>query len=900
MALRVIVLILSVLLIPEITTAQESVKRSIFQDCEQARTEFINLSVAQQASLFDFFTRVVALNTESPSAPEAYAVAPGGQLTSDSKAIAAPRGAEMIPGTLWQSMDAKRELRAKKCALELLELAGPLALTALPSLVSTYSEQALSDEVAVNVEEVSAAIAEAAHLQGRTLDTQQITQIVPHAFGQRPIVARNLIHEFKQEALPYLLSLIATRKEQLLPDMQRYLQSIDPDGGLALRATINLIPGLTTDQTQHLIGVIPIPTHQAWPGLIQDLVRLSANPNSSKIFIPLLGQACLALDGMAVDQASQVLIAAIPHILETGVLSVESMQCLMQSSSSLGRKIVEGLCDSTAENRGLLLRIYSGGMKRSQPEIRSEAYSCLRRMALDQSAPLWRESLLTLAAFADRRADTLAVVQQLSKTALKPGASRQSDDLRQALLELLQAIPLGKEYSRFSTFINQSLRSSSSLVSALSLARQALTVDPIVLALALTTPPNSQSILALDALSTRRDIPQRSLPQLIELLKYAESSLAAERAILSLGKQTAPALRKSISRLPAGAPRLSAFGLLIALETATKAEAYNLAKGLNEHEDCSFIANRSELFCLSEKISDYVAEDPSLTEQLGRVAQRCLPALKKDALTKVIACAEDLIFKASDAVGSMCRLAGIDGDDLRPLIELATQEIKSESQQSASLVAQMLLNCPPPIQKQILSGLTATSIVSKAVRDALHSISLKEAAEGAPMTELLRALAYIGDTHYPWREYVKNAINAASQGRLSKETAEVIAIIPVDEVLAEVMPALESEGSEQLIGAALVGAALGANAIPLVSRLWHLRTMRTPGVRYTSSLALLQINPLTPDLHDTVRRALVNRFFETALSMPIRWSNTVAVNDLASGTFGTLRREHLQLLLSTK
>jgi hypothetical protein len=76
--------------------------------------------------------------------------------------------------------------------------------------------------------------------------------------------------------------------------------------------------------------------------------------------------------------------------------------------------------------------------------------------------------------------------------------------------------------------------------------------------------------------------------------------------------------------------------------------------------------------------------------------------------------------------------------------------------------------------------------------------------------------------------------------------------------------------------------------------------MRAPGVRYISSLALLQINPLTPDLHDSVRRTLVNRFFETAVAMPIIWSNTVALNDLANGTFGTLRSERLQQLLSAK
>jgi hypothetical protein len=122
----------------------------------------------------------------------------------------------------------------------------------------------------------------------------------------------------------------------------------------------------------------------------------------------------------------------------------------------------------------------------------------------------------------------------------------------------------------------------------------------------------------------------------------------------------------------------------------------------------------------------------------------------------------------------------------------------------------------------------------------------------------------------------------------------------VDPVLAEVLPALESDNSDQLVGASLVGGALGTKAIPLVSRLWHLRTMRPPAIRYTAALALLEINPLTPDMHDTLRRILVNRFFDTAVTMPIPWTNTVAVNDLKRGSFGTLRQDRLEKLLSLK
>jgi hypothetical protein len=794
-------------------------------------------------------------------------------------------------------MDAKRELRAKKCALELLDLAGPLALGILPSLVTTYSEQALSDEVAVNLEEVAASIAEAAHLQGRIPETQQIESIVPHTFGQRTLVARNFVHEFKQEALPYLISRIATRREPLPSDMQHYLHSLDPDGALMLRATINLLSALPADQTQHLIAALPAPAPQAWSSFIRDLAQLSSDPNKSHIVAPLLGRACIALGGITADPSIQELIAGIPHILDPGFLPPETLECLMSSSSQLAHKVTEQLCNLKGGDPGVLVQLCSRGIEKSPPEIRNEAYSCLRRFALDLTSSVWRESLLALAAFPERKADILSIAQQLSKTKPKQSDSAQPQELRNALLELLHAIPLGKEYGRFSAFIAQSTHSGSSLAAALDLAQQAPTVDPAILTLALTTPPTAESISVLNAVSIRRDISQRHLPQIIELLKQPESSLAAERTILSIGKQAVTALRKALPRLPSGTPRLSVIGLLVAFQAATKLEVYGLSKSLAELEDCSFISDRSELLCT---VSHYAAEDADITQHLVHVAQRCLPSFKSEALAKVAACNQDLIFMASETVGSMCRLAAADAAALAPLAELATREIGTDSTMGGPLVAHMLLNCPPATQKQILSGLTAPRVVSSEIRDAIHNLSKTQLPETQPATELLRALAYTGDTHYPWRDYVKQAIEAASQGSLSRETANVIAVMPVDAVLAEVLPALESENSERLIGAALVGGALGTKAIPLVSRLWHLRTMRAPGVRYISSLALLQINPLTPDLHDSVRRTLVNRFFETAVAMPIIWSNTVALNDLANGTFGTLRSERLQQLLSAK
>ena len=221
-----------------------------------------------------------------------------------------------------------------------------------------------------------------------------------------------------------------------------------------------------------------------------------------------------------------------------------------------------------------------------------------------------------------------------------------------------------------------------------------------------------------------------------------------------------------------------------------------------------------------------------------------------------------------------------------------------DSKRAEPLLAQLLRSGPAALQNQILEDLAGPNAVTGEVRSVIQDMTTNLSAHPDIAHNLARASVHITDSRYPWRDFIREALKAAEGGSLDRETANIISSIPVEPVLAEVLPALESDKSEKLVAAALVGGALGPKAIPLVSRLWHLRTMRSPAVRYTASLALLEINPLTPDMHETLRRLLVNRFFHTADLMPIDWANTVAVNDLKRGGFGTVRKERLERLLS--
>ena len=893
MAFRVVLALLCIVVPVCASVAQDPVKRSIFEDCEKATAEFSKLTVEEQGSLVDFFARVIALNTQSPSAPEVYAMAPATQLPGDVKGLSAPRAADVVPGALWQSMDAKRELRAKKCALDLLESSGALSRTTLASLVSTYSEQPLSDEIAVGVEEVAASIAEAAHLQGQTLEPAQLEAIVPHALGQRPLVARTLIHEFRDAALPYLVSLIATKGVVVGPELRQYLELIDPDGSRCMRATINLMPGLSVDQVRHLTTALPLPALRALSPFINDFIQRAADSALAPVFAPLLGRACTALGGFTIDATQQQTLASIENIFVRGTVSKAEAVCLLQSSSAMAKKLVEFLTNSDPSQQAYAVELCPEGLRNSSPELRGNAYTALRRLALEVSSPVWRESLHALAAFPERKTDTVAVALQLIKTASSSSDKAQSQRISAEVLTLLSSLSVGKEISRFSSPVIQALRSGDP--TAALVVKSSPTLDPSVLSLALTIPPSQSSVTALEAVTSRTDIPQKAIASLLELLKYPEVSLLAERGLLSLGKSAATQIRKAIPRLQQGAAKMSAITVLVLAQVASKSEAFALTASLASSPDCSFISRRSELLCSLVKYHD---ADAGMKEPLQAVAQQCLPELSPEQLKRIAECNPDTVFDSAGNLGSALASGKMSVEQLAPITLLAIREMPIDSKRAEPLLAQLLRSGPAALQNQILEDLAGPNAVTGEVRSVIQDMTTNLSAHPDIAHNLARASVHITDSRYPWRDFIREALKAAEGGSLDRETANIISSIPVEPVLAEVLPALESDKSEKLVAAALVGGALGPKAIPLVSRLWHLRTMRSPAVRYTASLALLEINPLTPDMHETLRRLLVNRFFHTADLMPIDWANTVAVNDLKRGGFGTVRKERLERLLS--
>ena len=199
--------------------------------------------------------------------------------------------------------------------------------------------------------------------------------------------------------------------------------------------------------------------------------------------------------------------------------------------------------------------------------------------------------------------------------------------------------------------------------------------------------------------------------------------------------------------------------------------------------------------------------------------------------------------------------------------------------------------------QQVLSSLSRKHPLAEQALPAVRSLaeSIRNDQELAYLAVL--ALARLGDTQFDWGRFVHDTIDMPESNPNFQTALEIIKTLPPEIVLAEVTPALDSDKPSHVAGACRVGATLGPLAIPIVSKVWNLRERRSPEIKYSAILALLEINPLTPDLHQGLRAILVNRYYAAALSRPIKWPQSVAVVDLDKSTFGTLRTVHLERLL---
>lgn len=893
MALRVIAIYIALVSVcAPSAVGQERFKQILFQDCEQAQAEFAKYSVEQQRSFFDFLALVIGLNTQSPSAPEAFAVVPGGSKGPDSSLSTSPKAPDFLPGSLWQTMDSKRELRAKRCALELFQSSSAIAIDTLPTLVATYSEQPLSDEIAVGLEETVALIAERAHKQGIHPSQQQFETVLLHVVGPRPLVARNFIQEYLAIAAPYLISFLAKTVESNIDPLINFLREIDRDGSRGMRTFIDLLPTLTQEEVSRLVRYLPKPSQDALPQFTNDFIRLAANPSFSAAFLPVLAETCVTLSGFTVDSSLESQIAQIPNILTSGTLDPQSLSCLASSVTALARKVVPLLAVNESMSQQIIGLSLLPEMHKTLPaEQRQQVYVRLKEMASGSAPEIATPAIENLALFPEHRAESVAFVYQILRKSFDAKDSTTTTPLTATAFKLILSLDPGKDAQKFIPLLSKALRAESPAPAVIKLASAIPQMESELLSLISIQPPTATTHAALEALTMRTNIPKKALQPLIELIRYPSCEQLAVKALSTMGPSAATAIRKALSRTPTSA-RASSLSALAQLGTATKAEISELADVFVGRE-CPTLRGRAQLLCT---LATGSASDQVLRDKIQAEINRCVSDFEPSDIRDLVRCAPGMVLANQAAITQIISTSK-DATLTDPLLDLAMKQPLFAPDQAILLVS-LLERSPSPVQLKLLSFIRSTEqAIPPDLRKSVRDLASTTSKDTQLFYEAVHTLAATEDGDFDWQDFVKRSIDILGKGSHRSEILRIMSILPPDIVLAEVLPALEQENPERLVGACMVGAALGPKAVPIVSKVWHLREARSPSVRYAAVLALLQINPLTPDIDDPVRRILVNRYFPLAASLPIRWPQTVAVADLDKGSFGTLRTIRLEQLL---
>jgi hypothetical protein len=334
--------------------------------------------------------------------------------------------------------------------------------------------------------------------------------------------------------------------------------------------------------------------------------------------------------------------------------------------------------------------------------------------------------------------------------------------------------------------------------------------------------------------------------------------------------------------------KIQALSALIDLKVATKTETQELA-ALVSTAECSLVAQTSNLLT---QLTDSKHVGANQIDPLRQKVIECLPVLPPTAAVTLIRERPELFASSCADVGMKIGTSIYAPAITAALIDLAL------SHDGCSLIAERtILHESRELKAETLLKLAQQQKISDGIVTAVYDGPLASEADA----DLFYSAALVMAKHAPnrvdWKHFIREAISAAGRDEPVRRFLDVTHYLEPSIVLDEVVPALDSDAPERVVGACHIGASLGSQAVPIVSKLWHLREKRNPSIRYAAALALLEINPLTPELQDMLRQLLVNRYLGWALGRPIKWQQTVALVELPKAEFGTLRTTNLERLL---
>lgn len=888
MAIRVVLYVSLLLGCLSSAKAEISFSQLIFDDCDEALKYFTAAPPGKRKTFIENLSNILSINLIPPSAPEAFATNQQLSLTPEPHIFNGGSGEQWI-GLQWKNMDAQRELKAKHCALTAFETAGVDAFDQLLTLAKIYQANTLSDELSVRLEEVSFQIAESSRVAGVIPSNDLIDNMITLSISDNSLLAQNFLEEYRQEAIPILLRNFSNLARQNTEGAVRLFLHLDREEP-TLTLFLELLPALDQESISTLSPLISVPSAPRNTLSLSDIIQKIDKSRQSDTLLHLIGRACLESRDGTLSKESSVVLTKLTTLWEPQRLQVDQVRCLLRRSPPLVLTLLESLeRNPHGEQARYIIKLLSSPDSFSNRELSDQAYYTLQRRALDlksSNAVHALDGLSSFERFSTENANTSIRLLQLCQSANKIGPSAKQS-IQESSLRLLRNSGKGAANPLYAPTILSQLRDDSLSQTAVHLLASLPSLPDRLWWMASSPLRTSSARNALKIISKRKEPHLRLATKLIPLLSDPSESPYAAEILYALRNDIAPALKASYPL----SDTLGTDSLATILSGTAEPETSHIKRAVNvlRTAPCSYSQERATILRGAT-----LSTSPSIKHAALNHVTRCLQVYFPDTIVALAENNEAVIKALASSLNSSTNAPQT--AEWISAVVMGLPITADTVEKYADLLAVLIKMSPDAMRIRLLKTLEERESIPLVILDTLSSM-LNELEFGSAL-QTWRIVTLLA-RHLPNSLNLSRILEHAENQLLNENPLPIyqaLSALPSTETLALIHNNLKSSDRKLLVNGSLTGAAFGSRALPIVSQLWNLRLHRDPTVRYAAVLALLSINPLTPDLRKPLENILTNRMYDMALVMPVSWSKTLAFIELDGTQFGSLRKSRMARL----
>lgn len=223
------ILSLTIMLASNTVRADSAIKKALFDKCDDAMESSMTLQGEEQADFITYLGRVIALPWDYSSESPFLSGTPSTPATLNHSEI-------------WKTTSPERNLRAKQCALELVQKMQPETVRILPALVTLLNDQFIPLELRRHTQETLTSLAVAGgKLPQLHLELSFFKDLLKLSNKDAAFYAEFILIELRSYSIDALTKIYRKATASRRRTIGKLLKKIDPNGTLVQPALIALL-----------------------------------------------------------------------------------------------------------------------------------------------------------------------------------------------------------------------------------------------------------------------------------------------------------------------------------------------------------------------------------------------------------------------------------------------------------------------------------------------------------------------------------------------------------------------------------------------------------------------------------------------------------------------------------